>query len=196
MRLIAGVDEAGRGPLAGGVFAASVILDPNKPIEGLDDSKKLSEKRRIVLEQEIKSKAISWHVAEASVEEIDDINILHATMRAMSRAVDGLAVEPDFVRVDGNRLPKLRHAAEAVISGDALHAEISAASILAKQARDRDMISLALKYPEYGFEQHKGYPTRGHMLALKQYGVTPWHRKSFAPVRNCLDNNLTEGRNE
>ncbi len=184
--LVAGVDEAGRGPLAGSVFAACVILDQKNTIAGLDDSKKLSEKRRNELEVSIKQSAVCWNVAQASALEIDDLNILQATMLAMSRAVKGMSTAPQFVRVDGNRLPPLDCAAEAIVSGDALHEEISAASILAKQARDRDMVSLALQFPEYGFEKHKGYPTRAHILALQQFGVTPCHRRSFGPVKKCI----------
>ncbi len=184
--IIAGVDEAGRGPLAGAVFAAAVILDPVNPVKGLDDSKKLSEKRRIELEQDIKNKALFWSIATASVEEIDRINILHATMLAMKRAVEALQINPELVRVDGNRLPDIRFPAEAVIGGDAIHEEISAASILAKQARDRDMTALSQEFPEYGFDRHKGYPTAFHINALDQYGVTPHHRKSFAPVRKLI----------
>lgn len=185
-RMIAGVDEAGRGPLAGAVFAAAVILDPANPVTGLDDSKKLSEKRRIALEQEIKHRALCWSIATASVEEIDQLNILHATMLAMKRALELLQITPEFVRVDGNRLPDICFPAEAVIGGDAIHEEISAASILAKQARDRDMIVLSQKFPDYGFDSHKGYPTAFHINALNQYGVTPYHRKSFRPVRKLI----------
>jgi len=185
-RMIAGVDEAGRGPLAGAVFAAAVILDPANPVTGLDDSKKLSEKRRIALEQEIKHRALCWSIATASVEEIDQLNILHATMLAMKRALELLPITPEFVRVDGNRLPDICFPAEAVIGGDAIHEEISAASILAKQARDRDMIVLSQKFPDYGFDSHKGYPTAFHINALNQYGVTPYHRKSFRPVRKLI----------
>ena len=183
---IAGVDEAGRGPLAGAVFAAAVILDPSRPVVGLDDSKKLSEKRRIVLEKKIKHCALCWSIAVASVEEIDQINILHATMLAMKRAVEALKIVPDFVRIDGNRLPDIHFPAEAVIGGDAIHDEISAASILAKQARDREMIALSQDFPDYGFDRHKGYPTASHISALNQYGITPHHRKSFAPVRKLI----------
>ena len=186
-RIIAGVDEAGRGPLAGAVFAAAVILDPINPVEGLDDSKKLSEKRRIALEQEIKGKALFWSISTASVEEIDRLNILHATMLAMKRAVESLQTNPELVRVDGNRLPDICFPAEAVIGGDAIHEEISAASILAKQARDRYMTTLSQEFPDYGFDRHKGYPTEFHINALDLYGVTPHHRKSFGPVRKRID---------
>ncbi len=185
--LIAGVDEAGRGPLAGPVSAAAVVLDQNAPIEGLDDSKKLSESKRIKLEEEIKFTALSWAVAYASVEEIDQLNILQASMLAMRRAVASLALVPTLARVDGNRDPGLSLETETVVGGDALHAEISAASILAKQARDRLMVSLAGEFPVYGFEKHKGYPTHLHMEALKQYGATAHHRRSFAPVRAVLE---------
>jgi len=185
--LIAGVDEAGRGPLAGPVSAAAVVLDQTHHIDGLDDSKKLSESKRIRLEETIKATALSWSVAFASVEEIDQLNILQASLLAMRRAVDGLALVPSLARVDGNRDPGLSLETETVIGGDALHAEISAASILAKQARDRVMVSLAGEFPVYGFEKHKGYPTQMHMDALKQHGATAHHRRSFAPVRAVLE---------
>ncbi len=186
-KLIAGVDEAGRGPLAGPVCAAAVILHPDFMIAGLDDSKKLSEKKRASLEESIKMTAKSWCVAWASVEEIDRLNILHATMLAMQRAVEGLHLCADFVRVDGNRLPILSIPAEAIVGGDALCAEISAASILAKQARDRALRELAKIYPQYGFERHKGYPTKAHIQALHEFGVIEQHRRSFAPVRAALN---------
>jgi ribonuclease HII len=186
MDKIAGVDEAGRGPLAGNVVAAAVILDPNRPIDGLDDSKKLSEKKRIGLDIEIREHALSWAIGKASVEEIDDLNILHATMLAMARAVKGLTVIPSLVRIDGNRVPDIPYDAIAVVGGDALHAEISAASIIAKQARDREMVELSMKFPNYGFDKHKGYPTRAHIAALEKFGVTKHHRQTFAPVRNLL----------
>lgn len=184
--MIAGVDEAGRGPLAGAVFAAAVILDPLNPVAGLDDSKKLSEKRRIQLEAHIRACALSWSVAQASVMEIDQLNILQASLLAMKRAVEALGQVPDHVLVDGNHLPELDCPCQAIVGGDAIHAEISAASILAKQARDRDMIALADHFPQYGFERHKGYPTRAHVQALEDYGVTEHHRKSFAPVRRLV----------
>ncbi|OAQ14328.1 ribonuclease HII [Bibersteinia trehalosi Y31] len=184
--LIAGVDEVGRGPLVGAVVTAAVILDPNNPIEGLADSKKLSEKRRLVLAEEIKVKALAWSLGRAEVEEIDELNILHATMLAMQRAVAGLSIQPDFVLVDGNRIPQLPMPAQAVVKGDSLVAEISAASILAKVSRDQEMLALDQQYPEYGFAKHKGYPTKLHFEMLEQFGVTPFHRKSFAPVAKRL----------
>lgn len=184
--LIAGVDEVGRGPLVGAVVTAAVILDPNNPIEGLADSKKLSEKKRLLLAEEIKAKAICWSLGRAEPEEIDQLNILHATMLAMQRAVAGLNIQPDFVLVDGNRIPTLPMPAQAVIKGDSLVAEISAASILAKVARDQEMDELDEQYPEYGFAKHKGYPTKLHFEKLAQFGATPFHRKSFAPVKKIL----------
>ncbi|ABY68734.1 MULTISPECIES: ribonuclease HII [Actinobacillus] len=184
--LIAGVDEVGRGPLVGAVVTAAVILDPNNPIEGLADSKKLSEKKRLLLAEEIKAKALCWSLGRAEPEEIDRLNILHATMLAMQRAVAGLNIQPDFVLVDGNRIPTLPMPAQAVIKGDSLVAEISAASILAKVARDQEMAELDVQYPEYGFAKHKGYPTKLHFEKLEQFGATPFHRKSFAPVKKIL----------
>ncbi|QLB19471.1 ribonuclease HII [Mannheimia granulomatis] len=186
-KLIAGVDEVGRGPLVGAVVTAAVILDPNNPIEGLADSKKLSEKKRIALAEEIKAKALSWSLGRAEPTEIDTLNILHATMLAMQRAVAGLHIQPDFVLVDGNRIPKLVMPAQAVVKGDSLVAEISAASILAKVARDQEMAQLDQLHPEYGFAQHKGYPTKLHFEKLVEFGATPYHRKSFAPVRKVLN---------
>ncbi|RZF77071.1 ribonuclease HII [Pseudoalteromonas sp. CO325X] len=186
VQYIAGVDEVGRGPLVGDVVTAAVILDPNKPIAGLSDSKKLSDKKRNALSAEIKEKALSYCIARASVSEIDELNILHATMLAMSRAVAGLDITPDFVFVDGNRLPQLDVAAQAVVKGDALVAEISAASILAKVARDEEMIALDAQFPEYGFAGHKGYPTKAHFAALAEHGATEFHRKSFKPVQRVL----------
>lgn len=185
-RHTAGVDEAGRGPLAGPVFAAAVILNHKKPIAGLDDSKKLSPRRRAELEVIIKERALSWSIAKAEVAEIDQMNILVASLLAMKRAVQGLEIQPQFALIDGNKLPGLNCPARAVVGGDALHDEISAASILAKQARDRDMIELADLFPQYGFERHKGYPTKAHLQALQIYGVTEQHRRSFSPVRNLL----------
>ena len=185
--IIAGVDEVGRGPLIGDVVTAAVILDPNKPIEGLADSKKLTEKKRTAFAIEIKAKAIAWAIGRAAPSEIDDINILHATLLAMKRAVDGLSVVPDFVRVDGNRLPVWHYSAEAIVKGDALHAEISAASIIAKVERDNDMIELDKLHPEFGFAKHKGYPTKAHFSAISEFGVLPCHRRSFAPVRRYLE---------
>ncbi len=178
--IIAGVDEAGRGPLAGPVVAAAVILCAGG-IEGLDDSKKLSTKRRAELEVQIKAQCI-WAIGEASVEEIDAINILQATMLAMMRAVDALGVEPGQVLVDGNRLPNWRYSAEAVVRGDAIHPCISAASILAKEHRDRIMIAADARYPEYGWASNKGYGAAKHIAALRDLGPTPLHRRSFAPV--------------
>lgn len=184
--LIAGVDEAGRGPLAGPVVAAAVILDVNEPILGLKDSKKLSEKKRELLYEEITSKAIAYAIAEASVEEIDSINILQASLLAMQRAVMQLTSVPHKVLVDGNHCPQLTYPAEAIIQGDNLEPCISAASILAKVHRDRLLIQLDLEYPQYGFAKHKAYPTKEHLLALKTHGVSPVHRQSFAPVRELL----------
>lgn len=180
--LVAGVDEAGRGPLAGPVVAAAVILDPDDPIAGLDDSKKLSAKKRAALEVEIRARAFRYGVGQASVAEIDAINILQATFLAMTRAVEAMGVDPDHVLVDGNRLPKWRYAAQAVVGGDALHPCISAASILAKETRDRFMVAAAADYPGYGWEKNKGYGSAAHMQALRDLGVTPLHRRSFAPV--------------
>ncbi|EQA14480.1 ribonuclease HII [Glaesserella parasuis] len=185
-KLIAGVDEVGRGPLVGAVVTAAVILDPNQPIEGLADSKKLSEKRRLALAEEIKAKALCWSLGRAEPDEIDQLNILHATMLAMQRAVAGLRIQPDFVLVDGNRIPTLPMPAQAVVKGDSFVAEISAASILAKVARDQEMDELDKQFPEYGFAQHKGYPTKLHFEKLESLGATPYHRKSFAPVAQRL----------
>ncbi|MEO9601046.1 ribonuclease HII [Parasphingorhabdus sp.] len=179
--MIAGVDEAGRGPLAGPVVAGAVILPDNHAIVGLDDSKKLTAKKRERLEQEIMDVA-RFSVAQCTETEIDEINILQATMLAMKRAVEGLDAVPDHVLVDGNRLPQWSYSAEAVVGGDAIHACISAASILAKEYRDRMMIAAAEQYPQYGWERNKGYGTAEHLAALKQYGPTPLHRKSFAPI--------------
>ncbi|WP_431225258.1 ribonuclease HII [Serratia sp. L9] len=186
-RLIAGVDEVGRGPLVGAVVTAAVILDPARPIVGLADSKKLSEKRRAALYEEIVEKALSWSLGRAEPEEIDQLNILHATMLAMQRAVAGLHIEPDMVLIDGNRCPKLPMRSLAVVKGDSRVAEISAASILAKVTRDREMIALDLAFPEYGFAQHKGYPTAFHLEKLGMLGATEHHRRSFAPVRRALE---------
>lgn len=183
---IAGVDEVGRGPLVGAVVTAAVILDPKQPIIGLADSKKLSEKKRLALYSEIKEKALAWAIGRAEPEEIDQLNILHATMLAMQRAVAGLAIPPDFVLIDGNRCPSLAMPAQAVVKGDSLVAEISAASILAKVTRDAEMQALDKVYPDYGFAKHKGYPTPVHLEQLARLGPTPHHRKSFAPVRNVL----------
>lgn len=181
--LIAGVDEVGRGPLVGDVVTAAVILNPARPIEGLTDSKKLSEKKRNFLFDIIKENALSWSIGRASPKEIDDINILQATMLAMKRAVEGLHIQPDLVRVDGNRCPKWLYKSEAIVKGDLLHAEISAASILAKVTRDREMYVLDSLHPEYGFAGHKGYPTKQHMAALMLHGPIKHHRFSFKPVQ-------------
>lgn len=185
-QFIAGVDEVGRGPLVGAVVTAAVILDPARPIIGLADSKKLSEKRRNALYEEIVEKALSWSLGRAEPHEIDELNILHATMLAMQRAVAGLSVEPDFVLIDGNRCPKLPMASQAVVKGDSRVAEISAASILAKVTRDREMEVLDAQFPEYGFAQHKGYPTAFHLERLAQLGATEHHRRSFGPVKHVL----------
>ncbi|MEE6075946.1 ribonuclease HII [Avibacterium paragallinarum] len=184
--LIAGVDEVGRGPLVGAVVTAAVILDPNNPIEGLTDSKKLSHKKRVALAEEIKQKAKAWALGRAEPEEIDELNILHATMLAMQRAVNQLKITPHFVLVDGNRIPPLPMPAQAVVKGDNLVAEISAASILAKVARDLEMEELDKRYPQYAFAQHKGYPTKLHLEKLAEHGPLPQHRRSFAPVRKLI----------
>ncbi len=198
---IAGVDEVGRGPLVGDVVTAAVILDPDNPIEGLMDSKKLSEKKRDLLSIEIKEKAIAWSLGRANPQEIDTLNILHATMLAMQRAVAGLNVEPDFVLVDGNRCPTFlanttisseaeqqstKIASQAVVKGDARVAEISAASIIAKVARDNEMIALDKLHPEYGFAKHKGYPTKLHLEKIIEHGVLDCYRQSFKPVARVL----------
>ncbi|WP_298440475.1 ribonuclease HII [uncultured Ferrimonas sp.] len=185
--LIAGVDEVGRGPLVGDVVTAAVILDPNNPIEGLADSKKLSEKKRAALFVEIQNKALAWSLGRANVAEIDELNILHATMLAMQRAVAGLSVRPDLVRIDGNRCPDLGDlAAEALIKGDDKEPAISAASILAKVTRDAEMVELDSRHPQYGFAGHKGYPTKQHLAALEEHGALAEHRTSFKPVRRAL----------
>ncbi|HXE38358.1 MAG TPA: ribonuclease HII [Azonexus sp.] len=184
--LVCGIDEAGRGPLAGPVVAAAVILDPEWPIPGLNDSKKLSEKKRAALAILIRERAVAWAVAEASVEEIDRLNILHATMLAMQRAVAGLAVRPTSAMVDGNRCPRLEVPAEAVVKGDGKIASIAAASILAKTVRDAGMLALHEQYPMYGFDRHMGYPTAAHCLALEAHGASPVHRQSFGPVAKQL----------
>ncbi|WP_373603306.1 ribonuclease HII [Aggregatibacter sp. HMT-949] len=188
-RLIAGVDEVGRGPLIGAVVTAAVILDPNNPIEGLADSKKLSEKKRLALAAEIKQKALAWALGRAEAEEIDKLNILQASLLAMTRAVQALRIRPQFVLLDGNKIPNdLDIPAQAVVKGDSLVAEISAASILAKVARDQEMEELDRQYPEYAFAQHKGYPTKLHLEKLTALGPLPQHRRSFAPVRKVLEN--------
>ena len=185
--LVAGVDEVGRGPLAGPVVAAAVILDPEKPIEGLADSKKLTEKRREMLAAEIKEKALSWSICRAEVEEIDRINILQASLLAMKRSVESLSHQPELALIDGNHCPQLDCAMEAIIKGDSKEPAISAASILAKVARDTEMVEMEQKYPGYGFAKHKGYPTKQHREAIIELGITDIHRKSYAPVQKQLD---------
>ena len=186
-QLIAGVDEVGRGPLIGAVVTAAVILDPARPIQGLADSKKLSEKRRLQLAEEIKEKALCWSLGRAEVAEIDSLNILHATMLAMTRAVQGLKIRPEWSLIDGNRVPvDLVGAASAVVKGDALVPEISAASIIAKVDRDAEMQQLHEMHPEYNFAAHKGYPTAEHLAAIAKYGILAEHRRSFKPVRDLL----------
>ncbi|ENM8378820.1 ribonuclease HII [Vibrio alginolyticus] len=185
-QLVAGVDEVGRGPLVGDVVTAAVILDPNNPIEGLNDSKKLTEKKRMALLPEIKEKALAWAVGRCSPEEIDQLNILQATMVAMQRAVAGLQVQPDLVLIDGNRCPELPMDAQAVVKGDLRVAEISAASIIAKVVRDQEMEELDKLHPQFGFAKHKGYPTKVHFEAIEQQGVISEHRKSFKPVKKAL----------
>lgn len=184
--LVCGIDEAGRGPLAGPVVAAAVILDQARPIPGLNDSKKLSEKKRVALAELIRERAIAWAVAEASVEEIDRINILQASLLAMQRAVAGLIVRPTGALVDGNRCPKLEIPTEAIIQGDGKIASIAAASILAKTVRDAGMRVLNAQYPQYGFDRHMGYPTAAHFKALEEHGASPVHRRSFGPVAKQL----------
>jgi ribonuclease HII len=184
--LMCGVDEAGRGPLAGPVFAAAVILDPARPIIGLRDSKKLSEAQRDALAIEIKEKALSWSIAQCSELEIDTLNILQATMLAMRRAVEGLSTQPTLALIDGNRCPVMSVRSEAIIKGDDKVPAISAASILAKTARDAALHVLHQQYPQYAFDQHKGYPTALHLERLRAHGVSPVHRRSYAPVRALL----------
>lgn len=184
--LIAGVDEAGRGPLAGPVFAAAVILDPNQPIHGLADSKILSESRRNSLYLNIKQAALSWSIAQASVEEIDQLNILQATLLAMQRAVQGLHILPDEVLVDGNRLPQLAMPAQAIVKGDSKIQAISAASILAKVERDKLMVKYQEQNPNFSFSLHKGYGTKQHIAEIEQFGILDSHRKTFNPVRSIL----------
>ena len=185
--LIAGVDEVGRGPLAGPVVAAAVILDPERPIEGLADSKKLSEIKRNKLDIEIREKALCWALGRAEIEEIDDINILHASLLAMRRAVEALSIQPQHAQIDGNRCPELSCTSEAIIKGDQKIACISAASIIAKVARDAEMLEMDVQYPGYGFARHKGYPTKVHMQALQDLGITPIHRLSFGPVAKIIN---------
>ncbi len=184
---IAGVDEAGRGPLAGPVIAGAVILDPDKPIEGLRDSKRLSASRRDELFDQIRERALAWAVGRADVEEIDRINILQATMLAMSRAVEALQPYADHALIDGNRCPDLSCTSQAIIKGDSKVPAISAASIMAKVTRDREMLDLDMRYPGYGLAQHKGYPSKAHIEALESLGVTPVHRRSYAPVRRIIE---------
>lgn len=186
VQLFAGIDEVGRGPLVGDVVTAAVILDPSNPIEGLTDSKKLSEKKRLALFPEIQEKALAWSIGRCSAEEIDELNILQATMVAMQRAVEGLSVQPEFCLVDGNKVPNLSMAAQAVVKGDLRVAEISAASILAKVVRDQEMLDLDKLHPEFGFASHKGYPTKAHLEAIEKHGVIEQHRKSFKPVQRVL----------
>ena len=190
---VAGVDEVGRGPLAGPVTAAAVILNPEQPVIGLRDSKKLSAKARERLAQEIQESALAWSVAHASIAEIDKLNILHASMLAMQRAVQALSTAPALALIDGNRAPQLDCAAHTIIKGDDRVACISAASVLAKVTRDDLMIQLAENWPGYGFEQHKGYGTALHRRKIKELGVTPMHRRSFAPVRQALKEALVDG---
>ncbi len=186
-QMIAGVDEVGRGPLAGPVVAAAVILDPANPIAGLMDSKKLTEKKRETLAVEIKQKSLAWALGRAEVEEIDDINILQASLLAMSRAVKKLTLSPELVLVDGNKCPKVDFPVEAIVKGDSLIEAISAASIIAKVARDTEMVALDSEYPGYGLAKHKGYPTAMHRQALLDLGVTEIHRRSYKPVRDALE---------
>lgn len=186
--LVCGVDEAGRGPLCGSVVAAAVILDPRRQIAGLADSKKLSARRREALASEIREKSLAWALGEASVDEIDRLNILHASLLAMRRAVESLAIAPSLALVDGNRCPLLACPARAIVSGDALEPAISAASILAKTARDAQMIALDRDFPQYGLAAHKGYPTAAHLAALRRHGVQSFYRKTFGPVREILQN--------
>jgi ribonuclease HII len=183
---IAGVDEVGRGPLVGAVVTAAVILDPARPIRGLADSKTLSEKRRLALYDEIADKALAWSLGRAEAAEIDQLNIFHATLLAIQRAVMGLALTPDYVLVDGNRCPLLSMPSKAIVKGDSFVNEISAASILAKVSRDREMVELDQEYPGYGFAQHKGYPTAYHLEKLALLGATIQHRRSFGPVKRVL----------
>lgn len=184
---VAGVDEAGRGPLAGPVIAAAVILDPDNPIEGLRDSKCLSASRRDVLYDEIRGRALAWAVGRAEVEEIDRINILQATMLAMRRAVEALEPFAEHALIDGNRCPELSCTSQAIIKGDSKVPAISAASIIAKVTRDREMVELDVRYPGYGLAQHKGYPSKAHIEALASLGVSPIHRRSYAPVRKIIE---------
>jgi ribonuclease HII len=190
--LVAGVDEAGRGPLAGPVLAAAVILDPLRPINGLADSKILSERKRDSLSEIIKAVALSWSVGAASIEEIDEFNILQATLLAMQRAVNGLAIQPDEVLIDGNRLPDLLIPAQAIVKGDSKVKVIGAASILAKVERDRIMVDYHKKYPAFSFHLHKGYGTQQHLTEIEQLGILPVHRKTFNPVKTMLSRQRTK----
>jgi ribonuclease HII len=189
---ICGVDEAGRGPLAGAVYAAAVILDPARPIAGLRDSKKLSERKRVALAERIRNDALAWSIAYASVEEIEQFNILHASLLAMRRAVLGLHPAAEFALIDGNRCPKLEIPARAIVKGDDSEPCISAASILAKTERDKVMRQLADRYPQYGFERHAGYPVPEHLQALELHGPCPEHRRSFGPVKKLLEKALIQ----
>lgn len=184
--LLAGVDEVGRGPLVGDVVTAAVILDVNNPIEGLKDSKKLSEKKRLQLFDEIVEKSIACSIGRCSVAEIDELNILHASLLAMHRAVEALSVQPEFVAVDGNRLPKWQYQAQAIVKGDDKVPAIAAASILAKVVRDKEMVELDHQHPQYGFAKHKGYPTKAHLEAIEEFGIIAEHRKSYGPIKKQL----------
>ena len=192
-RRVAGVDEAGRGPLAGPVIAAAVILDPLQPVAGLRDSKRLAQSRREALYDEISRTAVAWAVGRADVEEIDSINILQATLLAMRRAVEGLSPAAEYALVDGNQCPRLDCQVQAVVRGDSLIPAISAASIIAKVTRDREMLDMDARYPGYGLAQHKGYPSKMHLEALERLGVTPIHRRSYAPVRKLLGDDGKRG---
>jgi len=195
-QVICGVDEAGRGPLAGPVFAAAVILDPAKPISGLRDSKKLSEAQRDALASEIKERSLAWSIAQCSEQEIDTLNILQATMLAMRRAIEGLNVTPTLALIDGNRCPVVGVLTEAIVKGDDKVPAISAASILAKTARDAVLMQLHAQYPEYAFDQHKGYPTALHLERLRLHGASPVHRKSYAPVRSVIERSAAGSERE
>ncbi|MCC5855321.1 MAG: ribonuclease HII [Idiomarina sp.] len=184
---VCGADEAGRGPIAGPVVAAAVILDPKRPIDGINDSKKLSEKKRNALSLLIKENALAWAIAQCDVDEIDNLNILQASLLAMQRAIESLSVKPELALIDGNKLPKgLSMPARAVIGGDAIEPAIGAASILAKVERDRQMLAWHTEYPQYEFDRHKAYPTPRHLELLREHGVSPVHRRSFRPVRELL----------
>jgi len=187
VEIMAGVDEVGRGPLAGPVIAAAVILDPENPVQGLMDSKKISEKKRNILAKEIREKALAWAIGRAEHDEIDAINILQASLLAMKRAVESLSIKPELVLVDGLHCPDISYNVKAIIKGDSKVPAISAASIIAKVARDSEMVALDSQYPGYGFSRHKGYPTKMHVDALKELGVSSIHRKSFAPVKQLLE---------